>query len=75
VVTSQLAETGDSFCARRGHASGRSSGVAVGGRAWGWGVDWGYAWREDVVSTTSAMAVVVAVAPVGIEGVGGNEGI
>jgi hypothetical protein len=49
--------------------------VAVGGRAWGWGVDWGYAWREDVVSTTSAMAVVVAVAPVGIEGVGGNEGI
>ena len=49
--------------------------MAPGGRAWGRGVDWGYEWREDIVSTISAVTVVVAVAPVGIEGVGGNEGI
>lgn len=75
MVTPQIAEIGDSFCARRGHVSGGSSGVAAGGRAWGGGVYWGYVWPEDVASTISAVAVVVAVAPVGIDGVGGNEGV
>lgn len=60
--------------------------MAAGGHAWGRGVYWGYAWRargrwgvvavrEDVVSAISAVAVVVAVAPVGMEGVGGDEGV
>ena len=49
--------------------------MAAGGHGWGGDVYWGYVWREDVVSTISAVAVVIAAAPVGIEGVGGNQGI
>ena len=60
--------------------------MAAGGRAWGQGVYLGYAWRArgrwgvvavrgDGVSAISTVAVVVAVAPVGIESVGGGEGV
>ena len=85
-VTFRLAEIEDSFCARRSYESERSSGVAEGGRARGQGVYWGYACRArgrygvvavrgGVVSAISAVAVVVAVAPVGIDSVGGGEGV